>query len=328
MRSHPVRVAVLRGLAVLMPPLLTLLVFIWIWGTIESYLLEPAEGLARHIIIDRIKDMPEAIPPKATVGELDGLKTFSYRGDGDDEKFYFQLKSGSWIPKNVFLHVKQNASDDLNLEIATGQDVYQRFVNDKYLKRIFVIPGFLLLFATVLYFFGKYMAAGVGGIFIKFFEQLIHRLPIIRTVYSAAKQVTDFVFKEQEVEFTRVVAVEYPRKGIWSMGFVTGEGFLDVRSAVNEPVLSVLMPTSPMPATGFTITVPKSETIDLDITVDQAIQFCVSCGVVIPPHQQYTKSDLGPVLAAQVSAGGNGSALSSAPPTLPTSASDDTEGDD
>ena len=62
---------------------------------------------------------------------------------------------------------------------------------------------------------------------------------------------------------------------------------LDIRSAANEPVLSVLMPTSPMPATGFTITVRKSETVDLDITVDEAIQYVVSCGVVIPAHQQH-----------------------------------------
>jgi uncharacterized membrane protein len=70
------------------------------------------------------------------------------------------------------------------------------------------------------------------------------------------------------------------------MGFVTGESFLDIRNAADEPVLSVLMPTSPMPATGFTISVRKSETIDLNLTIDQAIQFCVSCGVVVPEHQQ------------------------------------------
>ena len=99
------------------------------------------------------------------------------------------------------------------------------------------------------------------------------------------KQVTDFVFTERDIEFTRVVAVQYPREGIWSVGFVTGESMLTMRNVAAEPVLSVLMPTSPMPATGFTITVRKSETIDLDITIDQAIQFVVSCGVVVPTNQ-------------------------------------------
>ena len=115
---------------------------------------------------------------------------------------------------------------------------------------------------------------------------MIQRVPLIRNVYSAVKQVTDFVFSEREIEFNRVVAIEYPRRGIWSIGFVTGESMREIRSAAKEPVLSILMPTSPMPATGFTITAPKSDTIDLDITIDQAIQFVVSCGVVVPPQQQ------------------------------------------
>jgi uncharacterized membrane protein len=111
-------------------------------------------------------------------------------------------------------------------------------------------------------------------------------------VYSSVKQVTDFIFSERDIEFNRVVAVQYPREGIWSIGFVTGESMLDIRSAANEPVLSLLMPTSPMPATGFTITVRKSETVDLDITIDQAIQFIVSCGVVVPLQQQQTETSI------------------------------------
>jgi uncharacterized membrane protein len=97
--------------------------------------------------------------------------------------------------------------------------------------------------------------------------------------------VTDFLFSAPEIEYTRVVAVEYPRKGIWSLGMVTGESMLDISNAANEPVLSLLVPTSPMPFTGFTVTVKKSETIDLNITIDQAFQFIISCGVVVPPHQ-------------------------------------------
>ncbi|MEO8497700.1 MAG: DUF502 domain-containing protein, partial [Planctomycetota bacterium] len=89
----------------------------------------------------------------------------------------------------------------------------------------------------------------------------------------------------------RVVAVEYPRKGIWSVGFVTGESFADIRAAANEPVLSVLIPTSPLPMTGMTVTVLKSEAVDLNVTIDQAIQFFVSCGVVVPKQPLRPESD-------------------------------------
>ncbi len=103
-------------------------------------------------------------------------------------------------------------------------------------------------------------------------------------MYSSVKQVTDFMFTERELEYTRVVAVEYPRKGIWTVAFVTGDSLPNFATSPEEPLVSLLIPTSPMPFTGFTITVKKSETIDLDLTLDQAFQFIVSCGVVAPPE--------------------------------------------
>ena len=129
------------------------------------------------------------------------------------------------------------------------------------------------------------MAAGFGRMFWNLVEKGIFRLPLVRNVYSSVKQVTDFMFSENEIEYTRIVAVEYPRKGVWSLGFVTGESMWQIREAAGEPVLSVLIPSSPMPVTGYTITVLKSETVDLDITLDQAFQFTISCGVVVPPQQ-------------------------------------------
>ncbi len=111
-------------------------------------------------------------------------------------------------------------------------------------------------------------------------------MPGVRSVYSAIKQVTDFVFSEKEMTFTRIVAVEFPCKGSWSVGFVTGESLKTIRDALDEPVLAVLIPYAP-PVTGCVITVRKSECIDLDMTFDQACQFIVSCGVVVPPHQTW-----------------------------------------
>ena len=167
----------------------------------------------------------------------------------------------------------------------TADEFYRVFVQRRFLQWYIVIPFFLCVFLLMLYLLGKFLAAGVGRFFWMQFERLINRLPVIRNVYSSVKQVTDFVFSEREIEYTRVVAVEYPRKGIWTVAMVTGESLLDIRSAANEPVFSVLIPTSPMPFTGFTVTVKKSETIDLNITIDQAFQFIVSCGVVAPAQQ-------------------------------------------
>jgi len=264
--QHPFRRAVLRGLAVVLPPLLTIVVFIWAWSLIAGYVLRPVENVATLVLVRWEWDVRREKPGVVEIER------------------YQQLTTGEWIPRQVYDTVNANPGDE---RPHTAYGFYRRYVRIEYLKPWLVIPSFLVVFIAVLYFLGRFLAAGMGRWMWATCEGLIHRLPIIRNVYSSVKQVTDFVFSEQTIEFNRVVAVEYPRKGIWSVGFVTGESMLDIRSAANEPVLSVLMPTSPMPMTGFTITVRKSETIDLDLTVDQAIQFVVSCGVVIPSHQVF-----------------------------------------
>ncbi|HCD01520.1 MAG TPA: hypothetical protein DER64_13450, partial [Planctomycetaceae bacterium] len=126
----------------------------------------------------------------------------------------------------------------------------------------------------------------------KFESAFVGRVPLVSNVYSSVKQVTDFLFTERTIEYNRIVAIEYPRKGIWSLGFVTGESLLEMTTSAGVPLVSILVPTSPMPVTGYTINVPKNEIIDLDMTIDQAFQFCISCGVLVPANQKVTPESL------------------------------------
>ena len=269
---RPFRRAVLRGLAVILPPLLTIAILIWVWNAVQQYVLVPVESGARISIAWAISDNPEDI------SNLNNDRVVYH-----NNVQYRQLEHGQYVP----LHVYDTVRAKLGTEPMpnTTEGIWRRYVDIMYLPQYVVIPVFLCVFVLLLYLLGKFLAGSLGRMLWNFFELVIHRLPIIRNVYSSVKQVTDFVFSEQEVQFTRVVAVEYPRKGIWSIGFVTGQSLIDIRSAANEDVLTVLIPTSPMPVTGFTITVRKSDTVDLDVSIDQAIQFIVSCGVVIPPQQ-------------------------------------------
>ena len=284
-RQHPFRSAVLRGLGVVLPPLLTIVILVWVWMTVRDYVLVYVENGACKVIVLLVQDIHDG-PPGGEKAEP--IVVFQHQS-------YERLEHGQYVPKYVLDLVRKNLTTEPIPK--TGKAVYQRYVELRYLSPHVVIPVFLCLFILILYLLGKFLAAGVGRMLWNFFEQIIHRVPIIRTVYSSVKQVTDFVFSESEIQFNRVVAVEYPRKGIWSVGFVTGESMLDISSAANESVLSVLVPTSPMPVTGFTITVRRSETIDLDITVDQAVQFIVSCGVVVPLQQMNAAKSRGQVSA-------------------------------
>ncbi len=281
----PIRRSILRGLAVILPPLLTIVVFIWAWTVIDANILVPAEGVAGRLIVWSIRDVKATLPADA-VRHLPrpGQPTRATLGD----TVYVQLDSGKWIPESVWAKVQDNPGAVLP---TTPDAYYDRYVKVQHLRRERTLPIFLLVFVCLLYLTGKVMAAGVGRFAWRVGEGIVHRMPIVRNVYSAVKQITDYVFNEQEVQFLRVVAVEYPRKGLWTIAFVTGEGFKDIYKAAGEPILSLLVPTSPMPATGFTCTVAKSEVLDLDITVDQAVQYIVSCGVVIPPHQQWANGD-------------------------------------
>ncbi len=267
-KPAPIRRAILRGLGIVMPPLLTILLFVWAWNTTENYVLAPMEAGIRNAVVWKLQDI---------------------RDEPDTEGKYVVDPTGKkYLPRDVATYVDENLHRLGPYEPVpeTAIAYWNRYVELRYLPRKYVVPLFLLLFITLLYSLGRMFAVGIGRFFVHAMDRFIARVPVVSNVYSSVKQVTDFVFTEHDIEFNRVVAVEYPRKGIWSIGFVTGQSMADISAAANEPVLSVLMPTSPMPVTGFTVTVRKSEAIDLDLTIDQAVQFIVSCGVVVPAKQQ------------------------------------------
>lgn len=275
--AHPFRQAVLRGFAVIAPPLFTVLIFVWVISTTNRYVLGPVTGWVHDGLVWGLSDIRENLPqekPSQRITEVDGQR-------------YYRLDGGQFVPESVVLFLRQERKDETAQKTSklTAEEVYDQYIDLRFGLPYSAAIIFLSLFVLLLYLLGKFMAAGIGRFFVHRFERGIHRLPLIRNVYSSVKQVSDFLFSEPAIDYTRVVAVEYPRKGIWSLGLVTGESMLDIRAAANEPILSVLMPTSPMPVTGFTVTVRKSETVDLNITIDQAFQFIISCGVVVPPQQ-------------------------------------------
>ncbi len=293
--THPFRMAVLRGFGVVLPPLLTIVFLLWMFNSVKTYVLTPIKETALRMSVSQAMDVYYDIPENAVKhldppsGEIkkvsiDGVEYVIFPSD-EIKKFsvdgvaYVKLPSEQWIPSSLYTRIRKRPGLDLPL---TAEAYYRRDLEERFFQpwKVILIP--LCVFIILLYLLGKFIAAQVGKALWGYFEQVIHHLPIISTVYGTVKKVTDIVFADNEMEFNRVVAVEYPRKGMWSVGFVTGESLPAIEAAAAEPVLSILMPTSPMPATGFTISVRKSETVDLNISIDQAFQFVVSCGVVVP----------------------------------------------
>jgi uncharacterized membrane protein len=272
--SHPFRTAVMRGLGVLVPPLLTVVIFGWVISTTQHYFLEPVNAAARQTIAWMLRgeireDLVVSDPAKRTA-----------LADG---RPYYQLDDGSFVPLEIYESVRHSPGTETLPQ--TGRAYLNRYAELAYLRPYYAIPCFLAVFILLLYVLGKFLAAGIGGFFWDGIERAIHRLPLVRNVYSSVKQVTDFFLRERQIQFSRVVAVEYPRPGMWSIAFVTSEGLQDIRAAAAEPVLGIFIPTSPVPMGGYALVVRKREVLDLSLSVDQAIQFIVSCGLVIPPPE-------------------------------------------
>jgi uncharacterized membrane protein len=270
-----------RGIGLIAPPLVTLLVLIWLFNAIEQYVLTPLEGAVRYAVVTLVSDVFEEAPPGSKPLNEDRPEDgFTFEGFT-----YVRPSIGRrFMPNHVIAYVDANQEflpKEMQRPLST-YDYYVDYVKLRYMPRSFTIPLLLVVVLGGLFFLGKYFAAGIGRFIFNVFEGVITQVPFVSNVYSSVKQVTDFVLSDREMEFTRVVAVEYPRADIWSIGFVTSESIPQLKQTLNADLVSVFLPCSPMPMTGYTINISRKSIVDVDLTVDQAIQFMVSCGVVCP----------------------------------------------
>ena len=142
----------------------------------------------------------------------------------------------------------------------------------------FDIPGLEILIALILItFVGWISLSFIGKKFFDFFNNILRKIPILRTIYSAIGQMTES-FTSNQKNKSSVVLIEYPRKGIWAVGFATKENKGIISSKANEELVNVFLPTTPNPTSGFLLMVPKKDLIYLDVSFEQASKFIVSAG--------------------------------------------------
>jgi len=144
------------------------------------------------------------------------------------------------------------------------------------------IPGVEIIISIFLItFIGWLSLSFIGKRLLKLFEDVLKRIPILRTIYSAITQMTE-TFTKSEGNAKNVVLVEYPRKGTWAVGFATKENTTGIGDKINQNLVNVFIPTTPNPTSGFLLMFPKEEVIYLDITFEQASKFIVSAGTSDP----------------------------------------------
>ncbi|MBC8522771.1 DUF502 domain-containing protein [PVC group bacterium] len=256
--SHPKR-AFLRGLAVLLPSILTLWLMVKAYQFVDSAIAEPINNGIRMVVVQTPNYFPGAAiffaigPTQEVLHDAAAEKEISIT----DEK---KMKS-------------------LVIELRTAA------VNEWWAAHRWMNLLGLLVAAVIVYISGRLVGGWLGRTAYRRIEKIMIAVPVIRKVYPYIKQLVDFLINDNDTpKFSSVVAVQYPRKGIWSVGFLTGPTLHTLEREAPDSV-TIFIPSSPTPFTGYTITVPRKDTLDLPISVEEAIRFSVSGGVLVPDHQ-------------------------------------------
>ena len=194
------------------------------------------------------------------------------------------------IKKSVFSSIRNNFIAGIVVLIPIGITLYLTLFIIRISGRIipkeinpnnylpFNIPGVEIIIALiVITLIGWLSLSFLGKKFFEFFNNILKKIPILRTIYSAIGQMTE-TFTKSDSKNKSVVLLEYPRKGIWAVGFATKENEGIIRKKVEEDIINVFVPTTPNPTSGFLLMVPKKELIYLDVSFEQASKFIVSAG--------------------------------------------------
>lgn len=145
------------------------------------------------------------------------------------------------------------------------------------------IPGFgVLLALAIVLSIGAIASNFFGRILVSWWDALLSRIPIVRSIYSSVKQVSDTLFSENGNAFRKALLVQWPREGVWTIAFQTGMPGGDVANHLQGDYLSVYVPTTPNPTGGYFIMLPKADCIELKMSVDEALTYVISMGVVVP----------------------------------------------
>lgn len=157
----------------------------------------------------------------------------------------------------------------------------------------FHIPGLgVILTFVVLFLTGMLAANFVGRYVVGGWESLLDRIPIVRTIYGGAKNFAEIVFSESNDSFKKVLLIEYPRKGIYSLAFQTSSELGEVQGRTGEDVVCCFVPTTPNPTSGFVIMLPRKDVRVLDMEIDEALKMIISLGVVVPTWRKEQTGEL------------------------------------
>jgi len=194
-------------------------------------------------------------------------------------KKYFITGLLIWIPLAITFMVLAwtvGTLDQILLLLPNGYHPRELFGVD--------IPGAGVLFSVLLVFLTGLVAANVlGQKLVQLWEAILSRIPVVKSIYYSVKQVSDTLFSSNGQAFRKALLVQYPREGAWTIAFLTGKPGGDAANHLHGDYVSIYVPTTPNPTSGFFLMMPRADVVELEMSVDEALKYIVSMGVVAPP---------------------------------------------
>ena len=245
-----------RGLAILLPTAVTLWLLWQAFGFVYNTVAQPINKATRITVIwvvPKVMD-EESLPEWFQVTQAEIAEARANRPE-----------------------IRENVSDAA-VRLTLRREYLQKFWREHpYLN----LTG-LFIAIMLIYLAGVLLGNIVGKSLYSRVERLITRIPGFKQVYPHVKQVVDMVIGEKKMAFSKVVVVEYPKNGIWTVGFLTGNSLRQIDEFAGDRVVSVFIPTSPTPFTGFTINMPRSKVQEISMTIEEALRFVITAGVLAP----------------------------------------------
>lgn len=249
-----------RGLAVLLPSILTLWILWYAFVFLFRNVAEPVNTGIRTVVI--------AVTPR--VLPEDRLPPWFRVSDAELAEYRATLS-----PRDQ----RRLSPEQLRAQ-ARAESFKRHWQSQWYLSGV----GLLVAIIAV-YLAGVLLGGLIGRRLYARLERMLFQLPGFKQIYPHVKQLVEMIMGDKPLAFKRVVLVEYPRKGIWTMGFVTSSSLKRAAEAAEGPCVSIFIPSTPTPFTGFTINVPERDLIDVPFSVDEAIRFVLTGGVLVPTRQ-------------------------------------------
>ncbi len=184
-----------------------------------------------------------------------------------------------WVPLGLTFIV-------LKLLIALIDNIVPNAYKIAYLFNINIPGTGVLLVIIIVFVTGLLTSNYLGSKMLNYWNKLLNKIPIVRIIYNAIKQISDTVLSNSGNSFKKVVLVEYPRKGLWTIAFLTGNYHGEAEKIIGDTIINVYIPTTPNPTSGFFIMLPKKDVKELQMSVDDALKLIISGGIVIPQEDK------------------------------------------